>query len=228
MRNIWASKLLGITVLALGTVHCSSSDDGGGTGGGGGSGATGSQCADISGTWSVTGTCPNLSNCTIAQSGCTANLACDFGSTTATVSGNSLSFGVQGTPCTGTISNQQITTSCTTSSGTCNATATCTSGACAASSGGTGGGGGSGGGSGGGAGDPLQQKCSQMCDVFLAAPLNSCGKDFSSNPEKCDSECYAHVTPQGGLPPEATEAQLDCAIAAPDCDAWTACGGDLL
>lgn len=228
MRNYWASKVFGISVLALATVHCSSSssDDGGGSGGG-----TGTQCADISGTWSVTGTCPANGNCAVSQTGCTASFACDFGITTAAVSGTSVSFDVQGAPCTGTVGNQQLNASCTTSSGSCTASATCTSGTCGAGSGGTGGagtGGSGGSGTGGTSGDPLQQKCSQMCDAFLAPPLDSCGKDFSSNPEKCDSECYQHVTSQGGQPPEATESQLDCAIAAADCDAWAACSGDLL
>jgi hypothetical protein len=81
---------------------------------------------------------------------------------------------------------------------------------------------------GGGMNQVLLGKCSQMCDHLLAAPLLGCGKSDASDLETCKAECYEHVTPKrAGEPPEADEADLDCAITASDCAAWSACG-DLL
>lgn len=77
-------------------------------------------------------------------------------------------------------------------------------------------------------GGNLQLKCSNMCQHLLAAPLLGCGKSDAGDQEGCTSECYEHVTPDpedGEI--EATEAELDCAIAAQTCPAWSACG-DLL
>jgi hypothetical protein len=73
----------------------------------------------------------------------------------------------------------------------------------------------------------LQTKCTQMCEKLVAAPLSGCGKSDGSDVATCKPECIEHVTPQADEPAEATEADLDCAIAAADCDAWSNCG-DLL
>jgi hypothetical protein len=84
------------------------------------------------------------------------------------------------------------------------------------------------GGDGGGNNSQLQLKCAQMCEKLVAAPLLGCGKSDAASVETCKPECYGHVTPKSeGEPPEASEADLDCAIAAQDCATWEDCG-DLL
>lgn len=73
----------------------------------------------------------------------------------------------------------------------------------------------------------LQNKCGQMCEHLVAAPLSGCGKSDGTDVATCKPECIDHVSAHGAEPPEATESDVDCAIAAVDCDAWKACG-DLL
>lgn len=73
----------------------------------------------------------------------------------------------------------------------------------------------------------LQNKCSQMCEHLVAAPLLGCGKSDGTDVATCKPECIDHVSAHGVEPPEATEADVDCGITAADCDAWKNCG-DLL
>lgn len=77
----------------------------------------------------------------------------------------------------------------------------------------------------------LESKCIKMCQHLLAKPLSGCSKLLPTDPgdvDECPTECYRHVTSrEPGKPPEATEAELDCATAAQDCPTWKACG-DLL
>ena len=66
-----------------------------------------------------------------------------------------------------------------------------------------------------------------MCEKLVAPPLSGCGKSDGSDVEVCKPECYEHVTPKSDGELDATESDLDCAIAAQDCATWESCG-DLL
>jgi hypothetical protein len=77
------------------------------------------QCANIAGTWGITGGC-GADTCDITQNGCSTDLDCSGGaaSYTGTINGNSFMYSgttAGGTPatCTGTINGSQL-------SGTCN------------------------------------------------------------------------------------------------------------
>jgi hypothetical protein len=92
---------------------------GGGSGGSGGSGG-GGDCANIAGTYTVSGTC-GVDDCVITQSGCNVNFECDDGSAsyTGSVTQSSVSFtGVTGT-CQGTVAGNTLTGSCTGALGMC-------------------------------------------------------------------------------------------------------------
>lgn len=86
---------------------CSGNSNGSGSG----------QCLNISGTWSISGTC-GLQSCAVSQTGCATNFTCTGGaqSYSGTVSGNTFSYsgtvlGVAGT-CSGTVSGTSLSGSC--------------------------------------------------------------------------------------------------------------------
>jgi hypothetical protein len=92
----------------------------GGAGSGGSGGSGGGSCADIAGTYSVSGTC-GVDDCVITQSGCSVNFECDDGSAsyTGTVTASTVSFsGVTGT-CQGAVSGGTLTGTCTGALGAC-------------------------------------------------------------------------------------------------------------
>jgi hypothetical protein len=85
---------------------------------------SGSQCTDISGTWSISGNCGSFS-CTITQNGCSTNFSCANGaaSYTGTINGNNVTYsGSQGS-CQGTISGTTISGNCTQQGSSCSYTA---------------------------------------------------------------------------------------------------------
>ncbi len=193
-----AAKWLTTTgvLIVFGVIACSSSSGGGGGGGG--------SCLDVSGSWSLGGDCQSPSSCTVTQSGCTATLACGSDTTTATVSGSSLSFKFGTSPCTGSVSNGVFTGTCSESGSTCNVSATCSSGVCGSqnASGGSGGSGsggtsGNGGTSGGGGTGP-----------------GNCGGTLYSNDGACQScmetACCSQLA--ACAPGSSCEALLLCVI----------------
>ena len=98
----------------------------GGSAGTPGSGGGNPGCADISGSYVVTGTC-DITACKVTQTGCTANFECDNGaaSYTGSVGGNSVTFaGFTGT-CQGVLSGDTLMGTCTDTLGlaTCQYTA---------------------------------------------------------------------------------------------------------
>ncbi len=87
---------------------------GGGSAGTPGSAGGNPGCADLSGSYVVTGTC-DITACKITQSGCTANFECNNGaeSYAGAVGGNSVTFsGFTGT-CQGVLSGDTLMGSCT-------------------------------------------------------------------------------------------------------------------
>ncbi|MEZ4220433.1 MAG: hypothetical protein R3B13_05835 [Polyangiaceae bacterium] len=85
----------------------------GGSAGTPGSGGTTGACVDISGTYSVAGSC-DVKDCVVKQTSCTANFVCNNGtqSYTGAVVGSSVTFvGVTGT-CTGTLAGNTLAGTC--------------------------------------------------------------------------------------------------------------------
>jgi hypothetical protein len=141
-----AAWICGAGALAVAvSMGCSSSSGGGG-------GATG--CGDMSGSWTMSGSCPqNPTTCQVSQSDCTATLTCDTGTASAKVSGSTMTFIFNGASCSGSVSNGQFTGSCTEEGNSCPVSGSCSIGSCGKPPAGTGGaGGGSGGGTSGGGG----------------------------------------------------------------------------
>ena len=110
--------------------------------GGGGGGGGGACDRDLSGTWSISGSCLN-SRCTVQQNGCTVSVACGDGSRfTGSVVGSSFSgsvnAGTRTLSCQGTIAPGSFVGSCIppTSGSSCSFSATCSGGACGAAMGG--------------------------------------------------------------------------------------------
>ncbi|HVU00460.1 MAG TPA: hypothetical protein VHE30_01865 [Polyangiaceae bacterium] len=126
--------------------------------GGDDSGGSGT-CERIGGSWSLSGTCPETSTCTVTQNGCSFTMQCADGMTVSGSAGpTSVSFANSDVHCTGQLAASAgapptFSGSCQFMGGSCSYSATCGSGECT-SIGSTGGGsGGSGGlGSGGAAG----------------------------------------------------------------------------
>ncbi|HMJ12183.1 MAG TPA: hypothetical protein VK524_12250 [Polyangiaceae bacterium] len=130
---------LAIPVLGLGVFGaCGSDSDGGG-------------CPDLSGTWSVDGTC-TTGQCELDQNGCNFTFNCDDGrELTGRVRNDSLEFSQddEDIECSAELDKEgdqpEDSGSCETPQGECTFSAQCESGDCLEASGGTGGGGGTGG-----------------------------------------------------------------------------------
>jgi hypothetical protein len=108
------------------TQQCLFGGSGGSGGSGGGSGGSGGgACADIAGTYQVSGSC-GVDDCIVTQTGCTVNFACDDGaaSYTGSVTQSSVSFtGVTGT-CQGAVAGNTLSGSCNGPLGSCSFSAT--------------------------------------------------------------------------------------------------------
>jgi hypothetical protein len=83
-----------------------------------GAGCGGSPCANIAGTWAVSGDC-GPDTCVISQTGCSTTFACSAGSAayTGSVNGDSVSYSgtsATGAPgsCSGTVSGAVINGTC--------------------------------------------------------------------------------------------------------------------
>ncbi len=171
---------VGAALAALG-LSCSSSDSGGG----------GGNCPDVSGTWTLSGTCRDTS-CTISQNGCNVTLNCSPTGTTYTgsVSGSSISFGDGSGTCNGNLATKTASGSCNEPGvGTCDWSASCQTGGCLAigstgGSTGSGGGVGSGGtpGSGGGTGVDCNASCATITGCCPGLSMSDCLTGCATQP----------------------------------------------
>ena len=116
----------------------------GATGGGGGGGGGGGACdRDLSGSWSISGSCVP-SQCAVQQSGCALSISCNDGTRlSGTVAGSSFSgtasSGTTTLSCQGSLSTGTLAGSCrpiTSGASSCSFSARCTGGACGAATGG--------------------------------------------------------------------------------------------
>jgi hypothetical protein len=191
-----------------------------------GSDSGSSGCGNFAGVWSVNGDCPNLSNCTVSQTGCAVTITCDGGSAlTGTASNSSLSFSDSTNHCSATIDRTtgEIPTakgSCTSSAGTCSYTGTCTSGVCTSANEPKSSGSGTGGSAGGGpAADSggLDPTCSNGVDAVCTcedAAGATCDAQtlydacVAKDPNAAPVACFAGFVMDG---------QIDCAQATTTC-----------
>lgn len=127
MRRL-ALRMVGV-LWVLGQASCGARGDAGPAGAGG--------CGDLSGVWSVTGSCAP-SDCTVTQSGCSLSVSCASGTRLmGTVSGASfVGSGTTGArvagTCTGTFAAGTLDGECATAGGACGFSARCSNGACGA------------------------------------------------------------------------------------------------
>jgi hypothetical protein len=110
-RATW--RRLGFLAGLLGSIAasgCSGTSTGGGT--------TSGECADLSGTWDVTGTC-GPDTCVVTQQGCSTSLVCGggAGSYTGSISGSDASY--SGHASDGTPATCEVSVSGGSFSGTC-------------------------------------------------------------------------------------------------------------
>ncbi|HEY6562148.1 MAG TPA: hypothetical protein VI072_33000 [Polyangiaceae bacterium] len=159
-----AFPLLGVVMFGA----CGSGSDGGG------------NCADYSGRWSISGDCPEVTECDAEQNGCQITFNCDDNSKlTGRVSGDEINFSNDDVDCSIDLDNveegeqPQGNGTCDISGGgSCEFTTECESGKCLqAGNGGTGGSGsggraGSGGSGGSGGGPPLDPECELGTDAY--------------------------------------------------------------
>jgi hypothetical protein len=157
-----AFPFLGLAMIGA----CGSDSDGNG------------NCTDYSGRWSISGNCPDVTECDVEQTGCRVTFNCnDNSELSGRVRGDSIEFSNSDVDCSINIGNVEQgeqpegSGSCEIQGGaSCSFNAECESGKCLdAGNGGSGGSGGSGGrgGSGGsGGGEPLDPECELGTNAF--------------------------------------------------------------
>ncbi|MEZ4224835.1 MAG: hypothetical protein R3B13_28035 [Polyangiaceae bacterium] len=165
MKAFTSALTVGLVVGVF--AACGSS---GSSGGGGG-------CPDVSGSWTLSGSCADNS-CTVTQNGCNVTLSCSPSGEVyqGSVSGSTISFGAGSTSCSANFGNKAANGSCNdTTSGACQFTGSCVSGACGVSSGSGGGTGlGGGTGSGGSSGVDCNSSCSAITNCCPQMTFSSC------------------------------------------------------
>lgn len=94
------------------------------------SGGGGASCQDLTGSWSLSGSCPTTSCEVTTSSTCTVKVTCNDGSSlSGSISGKD--FSLNGTSsCSGSVSGTSASLSCTSNTGTCSSSLTCVSGDC--------------------------------------------------------------------------------------------------